>query len=283
MVRNVGAAARIILLLTLSLSLPFQHNEVDEALELFQSVLRSHKDKYGEIHHLVGTANHNIGVVCLFAERYTNAMTFFGQAVSVRKAALGPEHPDVAASLMKIGMIQLVRRDPEEARDTFLEVLKLVRKVLGYGHIQVARVLNNLAVAQYDLGANLDAFHTFQQAHAIQRRLLLLSRTAHIYTVLDQTNIIELALANTLSNMGFIYCRQKKYGDSARMLQEASKLRRKHLESHHLALENGDANLHFVGKILSDIKEQESAAKSEKGGGFFDFVAGALNLTDSCG
>jgi tetratricopeptide (TPR) repeat protein len=243
---------------------------VDEALELFQSVLRSHKDKYGTIHHLVGTANHNIGLIYLFAERYTHAMTFFRRAVAVRRAALGSEHPDVSASLMKIGMIQLARRDSEEARDTFLQVLKLVRKVLGYGHIQVARVLNNVAVTQYDLGANLDAFHTFQEAHEIQRRLLLLSHTE------SQTNIIELALANTVSNMGFIYCRQKKYGDSVRMLQEASKLRRKHLGSHHPTKANGDENLLFV-RCISEGKEHESEIKAEKGR-FLDIVEGALNL-----
>jgi tetratricopeptide (TPR) repeat protein len=250
---------------------------VNEALELFQSVLRSHKDKYGAIHHLVGTANHNIGVIFLFAERYTDAMTFFREAVAVRRAALGSDHPDVAASLMKIGMIQLVRRDAEEARDTFLQVLKLVRKVLGYGHIQVARVLNNLAVTQYHLGANLDAFHTFQQAHEIQRRLMLLSRTENI-TVLNQTQIIELALANTLSNMGFIYCRQKKYGDSVRMLQEASKLRRKHLESRHPTVENGAENMRFVQCVLSEAKEQELESQSEKGS-LLDFVEGALHLS----
>lgn len=236
-------------------------------------------DKYGAIHHLVGTAKHNIGVIYLFAERYTHAMTFFREAVAVRRATLGSEHPDVAASLMKIGMIQLVRRDSEEARDTFLQVLELARKVFGYGHIQVARVLNNLAVTQYDLGANLDAFHTFQQAHEIQRRLLLLSRTENIYAVLDQTNIIELALANTLSNMGFIYCRQKKYRDSVRMLQEASKLRCKHLGSHHRTVENGDENLRFVRALLLEANAKKSEEKSEKGSGFFDFVEGALNLS----
>jgi tetratricopeptide (TPR) repeat protein len=256
---------------------------VAEALELFQSVLRSHKDKYGTTHHLVGTANHNIGVIYLFSERYTHAMAFFREAVAVRRAALGSEHPDVAASLMKIGMIQLVRRDSEEARVTFLQVLKLVRKVLGYGHIQVARVLNNLAVTQYDLGANLDAFDTFEQAHEIQRRLLqLVCHTENSTVLLNQTKIIELALVNTLSNMGFIYCRQKKYGDSVRMLQEASKLRRKHLGSHHSTgtiVEPGDENLRFVQGMLSEAKEEEeeSEAKSEKSR-FLDFVDGALNL-----
>ena len=51
-----------------------EHDEVDEALELFKSVLSSHRDKYGDIHHLVGTANHNIGLVFLFSQQYLQAM-----------------------------------------------------------------------------------------------------------------------------------------------------------------------------------------------------------------
>jgi hypothetical protein len=80
-----------------------------------------------------------------------------------------------------------------------------------------------------------------------------------------------------LSNMGFIYYRQNKYGDSVRMLQEASMLRRKHLGSHDLTVENGDDNLLFVRGRLSEAKKQEPEAKSEKTG-FLDFVGGALNL-----
>ena len=88
-----------------------QHNEIEEAQELFEFMLRSHWKKYGGVHHLVGTANHNIGMVLLFAERYTEAMTFFQEAVTVRRAALGAEHPDVGSSLMKIGMVHRARRE----------------------------------------------------------------------------------------------------------------------------------------------------------------------------
>ena len=252
-----------------------QHKEVDEALELFESVLASHKDKYGDIHHLVGTASHNIGLVHMFAERYPQAMKYFHEAMTVRRAALGMDHPDVAASMMKIGMIQLVRRDSEQARDTFLRVLSILRKVLGYGHIQVARVLNNLAVAQYDLGAYLDAFRTFQQAHEIQRRLFLLSQVENT-TILNQTRIIELALANTLNNLGFMYCRQKKFVDSLRMLQEASKMRSRHLGELHPIIVSGEENLRFVReKVTEDFVKEGRERKEKKKENTLDMLCGA--------
>jgi hypothetical protein len=83
-------------------ALTLQHvrrNEIDEALELLQSTLRSHKLKYGQVHPLVGTALHNIALVNLFAGRYKGAEWYFQEAVSVRVAALGTHHPDVSVSL----------------------------------------------------------------------------------------------------------------------------------------------------------------------------------------
>jgi tetratricopeptide (TPR) repeat protein len=75
-----------------------QHNEIDEALDLFESALKSHREKYGQVHHLVGSALHNIGIVHLIAGRYNVAQKYFQQAASVRSSALGSEHPDVAVS-----------------------------------------------------------------------------------------------------------------------------------------------------------------------------------------
>jgi tetratricopeptide (TPR) repeat protein len=208
------------------------------------------------MHHLVGTANHNIGLIHLYAQQYPQALTFLQEAVIVRQAALGPDHPAVADSLMKIGMIFLLQRDPESAKATFLRILKLVRKALGYGDIQVARVLNNIAVADYDQGAYLDAFRTFQEAHEIQRRLLdfsLYSENSSIIPLNHQTKIIELALSNTLSNIGFLYCRQYKYIDSLHMLQEADKLRRKHVGNFHPDMGCVGENLHYLRSFVGDV------------------------------
>jgi tetratricopeptide (TPR) repeat protein len=71
-------------------------DEVDEALELLRSTCKSHKVKYGNAHHLVGTALHNIAMVNMYARRYKDALWYFQEAVSVRVAALGTDHPDVS-------------------------------------------------------------------------------------------------------------------------------------------------------------------------------------------
>jgi len=60
------------------------------------------------------------------------------------------------------------------------------------------------------------------------------------------------------------------------MLQEASKLRCKHFESHHPTVENAEENLRFVRGMLSEANEHESEVKLEKGG-LLDFVEDAVN------
>ena len=76
-----------------------QRKEFKDALDLFESALRNHKEKYGELHHLVGTGLHNCGLVHMAAESYGQAKLCFQEAVGVRTAALGDSHPDVAVRI----------------------------------------------------------------------------------------------------------------------------------------------------------------------------------------
>ena len=60
------------------------------------------KEKYGEVHDIVGTAHNNIGIMHLLAENYRQALPEFQEAVSIRTAALGPDHPDVCVSIFSV-------------------------------------------------------------------------------------------------------------------------------------------------------------------------------------
>lgn len=202
-----------------------QHDEAHEALELFKSALQSHRNKYGDIHHLVGTANHNIGMVHLFSQKYVQALTSFQEAVSIFGAALGVEHPAIADSLMKIGMIFLLQRNPEGARQTFTRVLRVTKKALGDGHICVAKVMNNIGVAHFELGSYADALRWFLDAREIQEKLLHLAKLAGT-ALKQQRKTIEFALCHSLSNIAFVYCRQMKYVESAKILNEVKRLQR---------------------------------------------------------
>jgi tetratricopeptide (TPR) repeat protein len=239
-----------------------EHDETEEALELFRSVLSSHIEKYGNFHHLVGTANHNLGLVHMYAQDYAQAVTSFQEAVATRGAALGDEHPAVAASLAFIGMIYLVQRDPERALETFTRVLKLVRRAFGHQHIQAARSLNNIAVAQYEHGIYGDAFRTMEEADGILRQLLRTS-LSKIGTPFNQRKTIELAISNTLCNLGFLYCRQQKYKASFTAYHEAGIVQRKHAGFRFSDVGCVDDNMRYVRAMIGDIERKEQLEKVE--------------------
>jgi hypothetical protein len=76
---------------------------------------------------------------------YEKALTYFQQAASIRIAALSIDHPDVCATMMKVGLIQVSRRDFDNALVTFAQVLHSRRNAFGYDHPQIVNVLNDIA------------------------------------------------------------------------------------------------------------------------------------------
>lgn len=233
-----------------------KHEEFEEALDLFESSLYSHREKYGEAHHLVGTAIHNIGMVHLYAQNYPQALKHFQEAVSVRRVALGSDHPAIAASLLKIGMIFLAQKNPEGAKEAFSRAMKVIRHSIGYDSLQMARVLTNMGVAQYEAGSRADALKSFNEAHDIQQRLLQMADGENLF-LQPQRRTIELALINTLCNIGYLQFRNKNFKESFGYFEEANELRKR---SHCILGPDVyclEENLTFVGDIVRQLEMSE--------------------------
>ena len=235
---------------------------------MFESALRSHKEKYGDVHHLVGTGLHNCGIVHMVAEQYIQGKLCFQEAVSVRTAALGDTHPDVAvsplqlarctawgdershlilflvvmlslqASKFKIGMIQIAGGDYECAISTFMDVIsQLHMNMSTYGFAPEARLLNNIGVVLFELGRLQDAFQSFFRAYQIQRGLL------------GDPNCgpsSERSLASTLSNLGFIYAEQGQYDDSLQAYKDAIEILKRYYPIDHSLIVTVDENVAHV-------------------------------------
>jgi tetratricopeptide (TPR) repeat protein len=74
---------------------------VEPALELLDQVLKRHVERYGEVHSLVGTAQHNKGLAYMYAEDYPKALPCFQKALDIRRASLGVDHFDVSVCVFK--------------------------------------------------------------------------------------------------------------------------------------------------------------------------------------
>lgn len=75
-----------------------QHGDFVRAVKCFTEILVRNKERHGKISEQVGIDLHNIGVVQIRGGLFTDALSICQEAVNVRKAVLGPNHPDVAVS-----------------------------------------------------------------------------------------------------------------------------------------------------------------------------------------
>ena len=167
--------------------------EYDDAIDLFQSSLRSHQKKFGRDHHLVGLALHNIGMVHMFAKNYAAANDAFNGAIDVRRRVLGPNHPDVAESMMKIGLLKLAEDDTSEALRIFWSLREQFLKTMGYRHPHLPKIINNIGVLQYQRGDSKIAQRSIEIAIEYQRR----ARET------DAENpALDMAMVQTFSNLG---------------------------------------------------------------------------------
>lgn len=195
--------------------------EIGDALDLFVSALKSHKIKYGEEHHLVGTALHNIGMVHLFAEEYLQAYGIFKEAARIRAIALGHDHPDVAASMIKIGLLQYAAMDIAAAIRTFSEVREIYLSTAGYAHPHLAKIMNNIGVLRYEEGDFTGATRAFEIAYEYQRRL--------VEDNPGDSVVAQIAMGFTLANIGFLYHRQDELVSAVRLFEEARATLTRHL------------------------------------------------------
>ena len=221
--------------------------EYDMALHAFGQVLQVYQREFGNpgdgqgkvvAHPLVASTYHNLGTVhskrsMLFLDNSLaqrtcrdQALLCFQAAARAARDSLGPTHPNVAVSLVRIGFLLLQARQYHNAVVTFEEALRI--RVAHYGggrdgdsiepHALIANVYNNLGVChmhleEFDIGRRyLDKAVRMQQA---------LMRTADgVSSEAFRTQLLELA--DTLCNIGGL-CLEwiRKQGPDARHAMDA--------------------------------------------------------------
>ena len=78
---------------------------------------------------------------------YASARPLFERALAIREKALGPDHPDTAASLNNLAVLLQAQGDLAAARPLYERALAICEKALGPDHPDTATSLNNLAAA----------------------------------------------------------------------------------------------------------------------------------------
>jgi len=104
--------------------------------------------------------------------RYAEAEPLFLRALRIREQQLGPQHPDVAASLSYLASLYRQQGKYAEAESLFLRALRIREQQLGPEHPQVAYPLNGLANLYREQGKYAEAEPLYQRALHIRERQL---------------------------------------------------------------------------------------------------------------
>jgi tetratricopeptide (TPR) repeat protein len=72
--------------------------EYEQALSMFEAILKAQIDRFGEEHSSVGAALHNVGVARLRMGEHLIAEEVLNRAVSIRRFVLGPDDLDLSVS-----------------------------------------------------------------------------------------------------------------------------------------------------------------------------------------
>lgn len=194
-----------------------ENGEYDMALAAFEQVLAAYIKMYGELHPLVASTYHNLGMVhskraaLLLDGTYhqghcrQQSLECFQAAARTGRDSLGPNHPNVAVSLVRIGFLLLQARQYQNAFITFKEALRI--RMAHYGTKPtslVANLYNNLGVCKMHMGQYNEGSSHLKTALDIQRKVLRAKRQEKDVTRGELRDCL-LEVGDTLCNLGGIY------------------------------------------------------------------------------
>ena len=216
---------------------------------MFQTLLSAHRSKHGELHHLIGSTLHNIGIVLLRSEKYEDALESFEKAVRIRKGSIGRDHADVAVSLVKVGISQLLLHKFDNALLTFREALSIRRHALGHLHPSTARIYNNIGCVHVEFNEMREARRAFEAALDVQRNAMCYE---------PDSGPLLFGTATTLCNLGYLYTYREMDEKASLVLKEAAELQERVIgPSHPTVLSTLDSLADSYGKSGDNVNAMD--------------------------
>jgi tetratricopeptide (TPR) repeat protein len=235
-------------------------------------------------HALRATLMDTIGVIYRLLGLVDQSESLITQALSIRREALGPEHPDVAASLDNLGQLARERTTYDVAERYHREALAMRRKLLGSSHPDLAESLNNLALALQERG-HYDEAQSLGQEALVMRRQLLGADHPDVLTTLNLLASIEFArgrpsaaeplhrevlasrrrvlgpdhplVALSLNNVADVVAQTGRVAEAEPLFREALAIRRKTFDPDHPDVSSGINNLASALHDLGRLDEAE--------------------------
>ncbi len=114
----------------------------------------------------------NLGQLLMNLGKYAEAWESHSQALKLREKALGPEHPDVAASISNLASVAWWMGRYEEAVEMAERAVTLQSKALGPEHPEVIKTLMTSAGTLAEVGRYEDALQRHERTLQLQEKVL---------------------------------------------------------------------------------------------------------------
>ena len=196
--------------------------------------LESEPAVQAELRDALGNVHGSLG---LFEE----ARSLLEQALATRRTLRGPEHEEVAESMISLAGLLFDMGSYEEAEQLYRDALAMRRRLLGTEHIDVAATLN-------DLAALLNSRDAYEEAEPLLRESLTIQRQHYSDT--------HPSLAVTLANLAGVLRDRVAYEEAEQLYREALAIQRRLHGTEH---PNVATTLNSLALVLRDKGADEEA------------------------
>ncbi len=189
-----------------------------------------------------------IGAVYLDFGQYAKAETMFRQALSLRRKALGGQHPETAKSLFHVGDVLRKQDHFAESESLFRQALAIQRKSLGSHHAETTLTLNALAAAISQQGRLKEGEALFRESLSIQQKAF---------------GSQHPEIAKTLDDLALVLREQGNYAESEALCRQALSLDEENFGTEHPETASAMAALAGILKTDGKVAEAETVRRRE--------------------
>ena len=110
------------------------------------------KEKNKEIYQLSAEIKFTLGKIKSITGQFNEALSYYVEALKIRRTNLPKNHPDIAESLASFGVLHAKLGEYDFAHNYYQEALGILKISLGETHPKYAECLNSLGSLNLDLG-----------------------------------------------------------------------------------------------------------------------------------
>ncbi|KAI6651700.1 Nephrocystin-3 [Oopsacas minuta] len=157
----------------------YTHKQYVEAINAFNDALKVYNQVYSDsLPPDIGGVMTNLAMCYRYQNDFTQAENLYKEALRIREAALGRDHPDIAHTLMAIGLFEIQRENYSIAEEHFRRALEMFEAAYGKSHLLVAQAYDNLCRSLVLSQKVADAYNCFQSSMAIYKKRKVFNRSS---------------------------------------------------------------------------------------------------------